>query len=66
MLILFGFRMVMGEVFFYGDRRIDLWYDWDCNSWYNIKVEMFFIFRCNLQLGMVGGEQILNLDINGC
>lgn len=57
----------MGEVFFsYGDRRIDEWHDRDCNSWHNIKVEMLFTFRCNSQLGMVGGEQILNLDINGC
>lgn len=67
MSILSGFRTAMGEVFFsYGDRRIDLWHDRDCNSWHNIKVEMLFTFRCNSQLGMVGGEQILNLDINGC
>lgn len=66
MSILSGFRTAMGEVFSYGDRRIDLWHDRDCNSWHNIKVEMLFTFRCNSQLGMVGGEQILNLDINGC
>lgn len=47
-------------------KEIDLWHDRDCNSWRIIKVKTLFTFRCNSQLGMVGGEQILNLDINGC
>lgn len=47
-------------------KEIDLWHGRDCNSWRIIKVKTLFTFRCNSQLGMVGGEQILNLDINGC